>query len=329
MNTIFELPHIFVVFTPGAGGNFVSGLLNRIITGEFEPIKVEPNGSSHTVIYNKQTAGDSLSFGTHVEEHSVFTSEEEIENHYINRIKSEYVNVVSPIVTWTHNYSNIRLYKKYFKNAKILVIHPMTIEDKLTCAFMHITKVLLDSKTKVPITQQAWERLTGKLEKFFKLELRRLVGVQRAEKIASDKNNIEHKDIVDYTVTKIMLRYFGILGTVDTVEYIEHTMFDTILYHSKSPNPNIVYSVGEKLTVYIEDADSVLPYSYISTDNLNLLVEKLELVLGRTLEIFEVAYIRVEYTKYRAAQDRIILTEPVRFYKSLKARATNYINNYS
>jgi hypothetical protein len=329
MNTIFELPHIFVVFIPGAGGNFVSGLLNRIIIGKFETIEVAPNGSSHTVIYNKQIEGDSLSFGTHVEEHTVFTSEEEIENHYLNRIKSEYINVGSPIVTWTHNYSNIRLYKKHFKNARILVIHPTTIEDKLTCVFMHVTKVLLDSTTKVPIPQRAWGNLTDKLEKFFKLELVQIVGMQRAEKIASDKNNKEYKDIVDYAITKVMLRYFGILGTVDTVEYIEHTIFDTMLYPSKSPNINITYSVGEKLSVYIEDADSVLPYSYISTDNLNLLVEKLELVLGRTLDLFEVAYVRVEYTKYRAAQDRIILTEPVRFYQSLKANATNYINNYS
>ena len=104
-------PHIFVVFSPGAGGNFVSGLLNSIITREFETIEVAPNGSSHTVMYNKQPVGDSLSFGTHVEEHSVFTSEEEIESHYLNSIKSEYTNVLSPIVTWTHNYSNIRLNK--------------------------------------------------------------------------------------------------------------------------------------------------------------------------------------------------------------------------
>ena len=51
MNPFFKLPHIFVVFAPGAGGNFLVGLINKLLNKNLsDPIKIAQTGSSHTVI---------------------------------------------------------------------------------------------------------------------------------------------------------------------------------------------------------------------------------------------------------------------------------------
>ena len=317
MTDIFDLPHKFVVFPPGAGGNFISGLLNNIFNNNLKDLDISPNGSSHTLVYNKQTVGDSISFGTHVNDNDLFQSSADKENYYLDRIKNEYADVTNPLVTWTHNYSNIALYKKYFKNSKVLVIHPDTIEEKLTCVFMHVTKVLLDKDAKVLITGTAWEKLIERLKRHCKLELSQLLPSQNIDYIIDDRFNPKYKNIMDYVVSRIMLKYFGMIGAVEG-KHIEHNMFDYMLYPSKTPN--VLYTVGERLIDCIKDADVVLPYNYLTKNNVKLLIEKLELLLDRQLSLDEIEYVTRSLSKYLQAQNTLILLEPVQFYNSLKEK---------
>ena len=323
VNTVFDLPHTFVVFTPGSSGNFIAGILNNIANSNLESLEISASGSSHTVIHNKQTVGDSLSFGTHVEETALFSSDTDKEQHYLDRIKTEYSNITSPLVTWTHNYSNILLYKKYFKNSKILVIQSDTVNEKLTCVFMHITKVLLDKNVKVPITSAAWQSLLERLEKGCKLELSQLLGTTEVDDIVKNRFDPNYKDIADYAVIRIMLKYFGMLGTVDTISYTEHNIFDYMVYPQKSAS--VFYTIGKKVSEYVKEADVVLPYSYLVNNNKDMLIEKLQLAVSRELSSAEKNFVEMSFNKYRAIQNHDILTNPLEFYHQKKTKAEAFI----
>jgi hypothetical protein len=328
VNSVFDLPHIFVVFAPGSGGNFIAGLLNNITNGNLKSLEIAANGSSHTVIYNKQTVGDSISFGTHIEELSLFGSTEDKEQYYLDRIRDEYVNITGPLVTWTHIYSNIALYKKHFKNSKIIVIQTDTIEEKLTCIFMHVTKVLIDNNVKIPISTTAWKMLVERLEKGCKLELSQILRPSEIDTIVSNRFDPEYKDIADFTVMRIMLRYFGMLGTVDNINYIEHNIFDYMVYPRTPPNVlyNIFYTIGHEVSEYTKDADVILPYSYLVDNNINVLIKQITLLLSRELTNTETDFVVSSFNKYRAAQDHNILTNPVEFYRQKKIKAEDFIS---
>ena len=83
-----------------------------------KPLNISDTGSSHTVLRDKSKGTDFLSFGTVPEEHELFKSQEERELFYLENIKNIYSSISKPEVVWTHDFSNIPLYRKYFKNSK-------------------------------------------------------------------------------------------------------------------------------------------------------------------------------------------------------------------
>jgi hypothetical protein len=114
-----------------------------------------------------------------------------------------------------------------------------------------------------------------------------------------------------------MLKYFGMIGAVEG-KHIEHNMFDYMLYPSKTPH--VLYTVGERLIDCIKDADVVLPYNYLTKNNVKLLIEKLELLLDRQLSFDEIEYVTRSLNKYLQAQNTLILLDPLQFYNSLKEK---------
>ena len=62
--TVFDLEHIFIVFAPGAGGNFISGLLVNLITNKLSQLDISSTGSAHISMAKKAAKQDYISFGT-------------------------------------------------------------------------------------------------------------------------------------------------------------------------------------------------------------------------------------------------------------------------
>ena len=73
--SIFDLEHIFIVFHPGAGGNFIASLLEKVVRKDVSSINIGTTGTAHTVNDRKIAGTDYLSFGTEVYEQSNFNSE--------------------------------------------------------------------------------------------------------------------------------------------------------------------------------------------------------------------------------------------------------------
>jgi len=143
MKTIFDSEHIFVVFHQGAGGNFVSSILRNIVNNCLENISITTSGSAHPEIDLKILGKDFLSFGTLPDDQLKFDSIEQKENFYISNIKKEYADNINKQIIWSHDFGNIPLYKKYFPNAKILVITQETVQEKIAVTCMNLLKTIL------------------------------------------------------------------------------------------------------------------------------------------------------------------------------------------
>ena len=113
------------------------------------------------------------------------------------------------------------------------------------------------------------------------------------------------------------------LGTVDTINYTEHSIFDYMVYPQKSAN--VFYTIGKKVSEYTKGADVTLPYSYLVKDNVDVLIEKLTLLLSRKLTNIENDFVVSSFKKYRATQDHNILTNPFEFYYQKKIKAEDFI----
>ena len=73
---IFDLEHIFIVFHPGAAGNFIASLLENIINDNYNPIKIGSAGTAHSANTRKIDGVDYLSFGTEIYEQAEFENQQ-------------------------------------------------------------------------------------------------------------------------------------------------------------------------------------------------------------------------------------------------------------
>lgn len=329
MTDFFDLPHTFVVFTAGSGGNFLAGLLSKLISNDLTALSVNSTGSSHTVLNNKRLNGDSLCFGTLSDEQLDFPSSEAREQYYVDRIRAEYADITKPIVTWTHDYTNIPLYKKYFKNSRVLTIIHDTDHSRLSSLFMHVTKVLLDPSVDIPIRSNYWNKLIAE----WGVGCRRSLSIllQSEKQAASIFNNRDKdqtaKEIMRYIGLTVQCRYYGMYNLAEGKKSTETCVYDFALYRSESNH--ILYSIGPNSYDYIDHSDSILPYSYLINDKPELLLNALSKTINRQLTQIETTFILDEYTRYHNAQNKDILVDPVGYYRTIKEQAMLHIKKLS
>jgi hypothetical protein len=266
-------------------------------------LDISATGSSHTVLRDKSKGTDFLSFGTISEEHELFESEEERELYYIENIKNTYSSTNSkPEVVWTHDFSNITLYRKYFKNAKILVITTYTVNEHLTSLFMLVTKVILDKNCLVPMPPDLWHTFTNQWMNKCTAMLKGFMSPDNANKIMSDYYNNDYYDILLYVTVTMFLNKSNILHYVD----------DT-------PEKK----VSLDYTLHIDKDCITLPYRYLADNNVNLLIEKLSEILTKNLNEDEINYVKSSFNQYRSAQNELILSNPSKYYKELRRKILN------
>ena len=315
----FELPHIFIVFNPGSGGNFLAGIFNRLLNSNLQDIHIAKDGSSHTHVSNKIIGTDFLSFGTLFEEHEQFQSEEDRESFYLTNIKKYYTDITHPEVVWTHDFTNIPLYRKHFKNAKIFVITNDSVHEQMISVIMNISKTLLGNDAAIPLSKDIWEFSLNRWCDACMPELCKLVSIDRAKEILADRVNPDNKSILEYVTIRILFRYYRLWGGIDP-SFTLPSVFNNVLYPSK--DSDIPYNVGPKLDSYIDDQCVVLPYRYLANADIHLLIKKITELFNRSLTNSEEDFIKTSFTKYRGAQNQTLLSDPVKYYTDLKKKAT-------
>jgi hypothetical protein len=322
MSAFFEIPHIFVVFPAGCGGNFITGLLHKLVNRQLNPVVISPIGSSHTLVNKKELGTDFLSFTTKSQQHSLFNSDDERISYYIENIKKNYIDITVPEVVWTHDFTNIPVYRKYFKNARILVITAFSDKERLTSIIMHIIKTVLDKDARIPLRKDEWENTIIQWTIHCRPILEKLVPGNQVDIILADRFNLAYKELLTFATAKLFSLYFQCPGLVDSTLGERVGVFDNVLY--QSVDPRIPYRVGPKVEEFIDSVCEILPYNYLANNEVNLLIEKMSLILSRELTSEERIFIAAEFTKYRSAQDQKLLVDPVQYFNDLELKL-NYL----
>ena len=318
MFSVFDQHHIFVVFNPGSGGNFLAGIINNLLNSNLTVLDISSTGSSHTVLRDKSTGTDYLSFGTLMEEHDSFKSEEDRELFYLENIKKTYTSENSkPEVIWTHDFTNIPLYRKYFKNSKILVINNTSHDEQLTALFMLAKKTLLDKNCLLPMSRATWEIVMERWSIHCMKQLLLFKNSDDAVKMVNDRFNSDYKDDLHYATIRMILGFYGMLHLVEEVP-AQRSVYEYVIYPATK-------TTGKRLDHYVDDECVVLPYKYLSTGDYELLVEKISATLERTLNNDELSYIRSSFDRYRSCQDQLLLSNPIEYYKNIRNVVLNKV----
>jgi hypothetical protein len=312
---IFDQPHIFIVFNPGSGGNFIAGLINELSNSMLRGLPISEVGSSHTVLRDKTEGTDYLSFGTLMEEHDCFLNEEARESFYVENIKATYSENCTPEIVWTHDFTNIPLYRKYFKNSSILVITNNTTDEKLISLFMLVKKTILNKNVQAPMSQGMWEYIIARWKATCLPHLLSLTSLENANKMLSDRLNPDYADILCYATMRLTTTFFNMLHLVEDVPKQE-ILFDRVIYPMR-------FRFGAKLDSYIDDKCTILPYSYLSSNDFNLLTQCISSVLNRKINDDEIKYVNTTFETYRSSQNQLMLSNPVEYFNQLKQTVLN------
>lgn len=320
MNCVFELPHIFIVFQPGTGGNFIAGLISKLINSDSTELHISDNGSSHTVIDRKVAGTDYLSFGTVFDDQTFFPSQEQRLSYYLENIEKLDGVITTPQVVWSHDFTNIPLYQNFFPNSKVLVITQNSNIEKLVAVCMNVVKNLMDPDHVAPFPPKQWEKIVKQMDFLLELGLRNKVG-ERARDIVQNKFNNANHDIIKFIRLRQMLGYYGLLHLVDKNFPPTRDVANTVLF--RTPWEEFVknmnsppYRIGLPYDSYINNECIQLPYSYLIEGRANLLVDAIESLVNH-LTNAERVDIAVKFNKYRDMQDQLLLADPVEYYNSL------------
>lgn len=132
MSSFFDLPHIFVVFPLGASGNFIANIITRTFNRNFLDLQLSSTGNAHANSTSKLDSSDVISCGLRYKM-PMFNSFEEKLEHYKTEIEKKHCADTDIKITWSHDFSNIPLYKTLFPNCKILAVTTASNKRKTSC----------------------------------------------------------------------------------------------------------------------------------------------------------------------------------------------------
>lgn len=299
--TVFDLEHIFIVFAPGAGGNFISGLLDNLITNKLSQLDISSTGSSHTLMAKKAGSQDHISLGTFTSERKNFESD----SHRIEYYTSKILDIDSPQIVWTHDYQNINDYSNLFPNSKILVITAETEQERLAVTFMYCVKNMLDEHVATPHPEKrlhVWKYWNWLL----KTELSTLIPEHKVSEALADT------DIIKYLHIDRMMKTFRIMNYCNLPEPTKESTLNL--------NP---YDMDK----YLNDRCIILPYRYLVENDVETLVDVISKLL--TVDESRKNYIVKMFDYYRNKQHLPMLEDPLTFLEQLKTTFDEKIKTFN
>lgn len=320
MRSFFDLSHVFVIFHPGSGGNFVSGLINKFVTDDLTALGISRNGTSHTI--------DNLfmSFGRTPDDQIFYPSSQAREEYYLKKINECYVNITVPQVSWTHDYSNINFYKKHFKNSKLVCITANTPNEKLACTFMNVTKMMLDNPDNWPVSTEVRKFRTLRLERACKIILTEILKpeyVSAIDKIYELRFTEEYKSLFTLVYMRLVLLNLGLVNYVLGTN-ADRDVFDYVICPS-SDIKSKYYTIGPKISEYTDQANYLLPYESIINSDSNAFEKMVSYLLGRELTVDEATFVKKSVKTYTNAQNQQLLSDPIGYYQSVKRDCSMFI----
>lgn len=331
MSTFFELPHIFVVFPPGTGGNFISGILTRTLYKDFTDLALSSTGNAHANSTSKLDFSDIISFGLRYNV-PMFNSTEEKFQYYKAEIEKKHGSDTDVKVSWSHDFSNIPLYKTLFPNCKILVISHDSSREKLAALIQQELKNRLDPKGFVFLESglylEHW-RTAFRQSLIFALG-QNMTDV--ATEIANNFMDIKYRPLVTFIAINMMIRFYGQEYLTDPRKQM---MFDYLNYCTmprfvKDANyiPKLadytLFEVGPAYKDCVTDDCVVMPYNVIMNNDLPAVLSIVETMIGK-LDSEQLVFVSTNLDNYHTKQSPGLMDDPLKYYFSLAKNAQDQI----
>lgn len=321
---VFELPHYFVVFHPGTGGNFISGLVRNIVDKTSNSLDISKVGSSHTTVLEKINKKDYLACGTFFYENNHFSSYDEKINFHKKRIQQ--LEITKPQVNWTHDFTNIPLYRTLFPNSKILTITQTSVEEKLISTIFQVHKNFLDDLAISPLDPELiiqrelkWKKWAGNII----IEIIGQSNIDLANKIIEDRKNPIYRDLVEYVTIYGRMHYYKLLQYVNNSPF-EKDLINTVLYPVYNDSSKR-YVIGNDYTFYTTDCVK-MPYSCIIKNEPLAFLKSIQEFAGE-LNNIEKTYVLENFNRYYNSQNKQVLADPTSYFLELKVKAFNSVAN--
>jgi len=331
MSTFFELPHIFVVFSPGTGGNFISGILTKTLYKDFTDLALSSTGNAHLNSTSKLDFSDIISCGL-IYGLPNFNSVEEKFQYYKAEIEKKHDSDTDVKVSWSHDFSNIPLYKTLFPNCKILVISHDSSREKLAALIQQELKNRLDPKGFVFLESglylEHW-RTAFRQSLIFALG-QNMTGV--ATEIANNFMDIKYRPLVTFTAINMMIRFYQQEYLIDPTKQISFNYLDycTLPRFIKDSNyiPKLadytLFEVGPAYKDCVTDDCIVMPYDVIMNNDLPTVLSVVETMIGK-LDAEQLAFVSTNLYNYHTKQSPGLMDDPVKYYYSLAKDAREQV----
>lgn len=306
-------PHIFVVFRPGAAGNFLSSMIDNLSLKKLDNISLSNGGHAHynSIVERKKFGIDYIALGNGIigVDRQFLTDEDKL-NYYKEKIDSaNYEN--RSYVTWSHDFTNIPLYKKLFPACKILVIKEDTFRQRLISMIMAINKNHFRDDQQIPLIPA--DRVKPIIYK--KTFISTVFSRYYPEKTYKEG----YIDLDKHIMYQSHLFCQG-LGNYDK------TLLDSnIPYIDDNTNPNLTFierraqhSIGFNFS---EFADEYVSFNDILTANPENILISIENILDRELTMEEKEYARKSLGNYKESQDQTLLEDPLTYLDIAKEKA--------
>lgn len=320
-NPFFDLRHVFIVFQHGAGGNFLAGLISKVLNEDLSVPLISSTGSSHTV------GNIEMSFGRTVEDLFLFPSKNDRIQKYLTSIEEKYTDIITPQVSWSHNFSNIKLYKLYFKNSIIISITANSLREKLYCILMQIKKNFLDldGSKHWPISDNLKKIMWSRLETNAKLVLSKRLNPElnlSIDDIYNNRHDDKYSQLIEYVYIEVLLKFYGI--SIDQSNpNSSQDLFNNVVY----TDTKNFYSriIGPKISDLIKDCNVQLNVSDLYGRSYSMILNSVSLAINRPLSSQEVSFINNTIDQYISNQNSKILFDPIEYYHSIKNSVKNFI----
>lgn len=316
----YNLPHIFVVFRPGAAGNFLSSLIENLEYKQLNKMSLSTGGHAHynSIVERKKLGIDHISLGiglTGMDPH-FFTEDDKI-NYYKEKIDGiSYEN--KNYVTWTHDFTNIPLYKKIFPNGKILVIKEDTLRERLTSMIMAVNKNHFSKDQQIPIPVA--DHIKPELYK------KTFISSNFSKYYPNSLYKQGHIDLDKHIMYQSHLFCHGLAS------YDKNLLDSPIDYLDNNSNKNLKFierraqhSVGFN---FAEFADEYVNLKDILSANSNCIIPSIEKILGKELTADEKEYVAQSLSNYRESQDQKLLEDPFEYLNLAKEKADNIVSAF-
>lgn len=320
MINFYQQPHIFVVFRPGAAGNFISNLIDNILNQNFNSLKISNSGHVHynSIVERKRADKDYLSFGAGLSgtDPNFFTEEERIKYYKDGIDGGDYLN--QTYVTWTHAFYNIPIYRSLFPNSKILVINDDSLKERLISMVMHVNKNHFSRDDQSPFP--------------FRNRIKPKIFKAMAVKDMFSKSYPGKKYVKGYADLDLSMMYKTFLKIQGLEKYLDQNLETIVPYHDDNTNTLLTiaerkaeFSVGRQ---HAAQSDISIDFNNILTKSLTPIVGAFETVFSRTLSTTEIEYVKSALNEYVESQNHDLIKNPIEYINGIKEKADTIVSAF-